>query len=91
MEQSGARACVRAFRLQLKMHSPTVAEVVLTIVKKIAQAPAPSEPVKNRHRHRLPHGRGSVTLFKHATFFPNRERKRPVHLNFSRILTVAVR
>src|ERR1022692_4649516 len=37
------------------------------------------------------HGRGSVTLAKHETFFPNRERKRPVHLNFSRILTVAVR
>jgi hypothetical protein len=34
MEQSGARACVRAFRLQLKMHSPTVAEAVLDIIVK---------------------------------------------------------
>jgi hypothetical protein len=42
MEQSSARACVGAFRLQLKTHSPTVAEVVLTIVKKVAQPPTPS-------------------------------------------------
>src|ERR1039458_139953 len=36
--------------------------------------PPANKPRKNRSKHRLPHGRGSVTLSKH----PNRERKRPV-------------
>src|ERR1035441_10954101 len=37
----------------------------------------------SRERHRLPYGRCSSPL-------PNRERKRPVLLNFSQLLTVAV-
>jgi hypothetical protein len=41
-------------------------------------------------KHRLPHGRGSVTLSEHETFFPSRERKRPVLLIFSRILSEPV-
>ena len=46
---------------------------------------------KNRQRLRLPYGRDSATLSQHETFVPNRERERPVLLDFSRILTVAVR
>ena len=45
---------------------------------------------KNRQKkHRLPHGRGSVTLSKQGTLIPNRERKRPVILIFSQRISTA--
>jgi hypothetical protein len=41
-------------------------------IRKAGTVPAASEGVE-RPRHRLPHGRGSVALCKHATFFPGRD------------------